>query len=261
MVGSKQPTPVYLSPDEAERHCRAGASVWKFCSTDDGFRPDMVLVGIGVEVMFEVIYAAAILRKRIPQLRVRVVNVTDLMIFDNEGAHPHALSNETFANLFTTDKSIHFNYHGYASELEGLLFGRPNLERASINGYMEEGSTTTPFDMMLSNNVSRFHVAKAALRGAARCNEYVQLYQHELSTELDQNMVDTKRYILECRKGEYLVSCIFRECKIDHAQTRMTCIRCRRLIEWLYLISCVVLNNSKQYYILSRQKSRSRKAA
>lgn len=260
MVGSKQPTPVYLSPDEAERHCRAGASVWKFCSTDDGLRPDVVLVGIGVEVMFEVIYAAAILRKRIPQLRVRVVNVTDLMILDNEGAHPHALSNETFANLFTTDRNVHFNYHGYASELEGLLFGRPNLERATINGYMEEGSTTTPFDMMLSNNVSRFHVAKAALRGAARCNEHVQLYQHELSTELDQNMVDTKRFILENRKGEYLFSFfVLRECKTDHAQTRMTCIRCRRLIEWLYLISYVALNYNQQYclksFLLSGQTS------
>lgn len=205
MVGSKQPTPVYLTPDEAENHCRAGASVWKFCSTEDGLRPDVVLVGIGVEVMFEVIYAAAILRSRVPKLRVRVVNVTDLMILDNAGAHPHALSNEAFENLFTSDKNIHFNYHGYSSELEGLLFGRPNLERASINGYMEEGSTTTPFDMMLSNKVSRFHVAKAALWGASKWNERVQLYQHELSSELDQNIVDTKKYILDNRKGRFLL--------------------------------------------------------
>lgn len=205
MVGSKQPTPVYLTPDEAENHCRAGASVWKFCSTDDGLQPDVVLVGIGVEVMFEVIYAAAILRSRVPKLRVRVVNVTDLMILDNAGAHPHALSNEAFENLFTKDKNIHFNYHGYSSELEGLLFGRPNLERASINGYMEEGSTTTPFDMMLSNKVSRFHVAKAALWGASKWNERVQLYQHELSSELDQNIVHTKKYILDNRKGKILL--------------------------------------------------------
>lgn len=117
MVGAKQPTPVYLTPEEAENHCRAGASIWKFCSTDSGLRPDIVLVGIGVEVMFEVIYAAAILRKRIPELRVRVINVTDLMILDNEGAHPHALSNEAFENMFTGDRNIHFNYHGYPSTL------------------------------------------------------------------------------------------------------------------------------------------------
>lgn len=201
MVGAKQPTPVYLTPEEAESHCRAGASIWKFCSTEDGLRPDVVLVGIGVEVMFEVIYAAAILRKRIPELRVRVINVTDLMIMDNEGAHPHALSDEVFINLFTADRSIHFNYHGYPAELEGLLFGRPRLDRVTIAGYMEEGSTTTPFDMMLVNNVSRFHVAKAALRGAARFNEKAQLEQHELCTQLDQEIADTKKYILANRKG------------------------------------------------------------
>ena len=206
MVGAKQPTPVYLSPEEAEHHCRAGASIWKFCSTDDGIRPDVVLVGIGVEVMFEVIAAAALLRRRIPELRMRIVNVTDLMILDNEGAHPHALLNDTFNNLFTSDRNIHFNYHGYAAELEGLLFGRPHLDRASINGYMEEGSTTTPFDMMLANKVSRFHVAKAALQGAAKCNERVQIVQHELSSELDQNIVDTKKHILTYRKGEFLLS-------------------------------------------------------
>lgn len=201
MVGSKQPTPVYLTPEEAERHCRAGASIWRFCSTEDGLRPDVVLVGIGVEVMFEVIYAAAILRRRIPQLRVRVINVTDLMILDNAGAHPHAMSNDEFNNLFTADRNIHFNYHGYPTELQGLLFGRPRLDRVSVNGYMEEGSTTTPFDMMIVNNVSRFHVAKAALQGAAKWNEWVQLHHHELSSELDQNIVNAKKYILENRKG------------------------------------------------------------
>ncbi|OJJ85644.1 putative phosphoketolase [Aspergillus glaucus CBS 516.65] len=200
MVGAKQPTPVYLTPEEAENHCRAGASIWKFCSTDSGLRPDVVLVGIGVEVMFEVIYAAAILRKRIPELRIRVINVTDLMVLDNEGAHPHALSNEAFANMFTEDKNIHFNYHGYPSELEGLLFGRPHFDRATIDGYMEEGSTTTPFDMMLANHVSRFHVAKAALRGAAKWNEHAQLMHHELATQLDQEITDTKKYILANRQ-------------------------------------------------------------
>ncbi|RHZ74478.1 hypothetical protein CDV55_108697 [Aspergillus turcosus] len=200
MVGSKQPTPVYLTPEEAESHCRAGASIWRFCSTDNGLDPDVVLVGIGVEVMFEVIVAAAILRKRCPELRVRVINVTDLMILENEGAHPHALTTEAFDNLFTYDKPIHFNYHGYATELQGLLFGRPRLERVTINGYMEEGSTTTPFDMMIVNKTSRFHVAQAALRGAARRNESVRIRQQELYTELNHNIVETKKYIIENRK-------------------------------------------------------------
>ncbi|OXV05979.1 hypothetical protein Egran_06253 [Elaphomyces granulatus] len=200
MVGSKQPTPVFLSPDEAESHCRAGASIWKFASTGEGLNPDVVLVGIGTELMFEVIYAAAILRKRIPSLRVRVINVTDLMILEAEGLHPHALTEDSFDALFTADLPIHFNFHGYPTELQGLLFGRPNLERATIAGYMEEGSTTTPFDMMLVNQVSRFHVAKAAVRGGGKRNEKVRLRQQELLTELDHNIVETRKYILEHRK-------------------------------------------------------------
>lgn len=202
MVGSKQPTPVYLSPEEAESHCRAGASIWRFCSTDNGLDPDVVLVGIGVEVMFEVIYAAAILRKRCPELRVRVVNVTDLMILEKEGLHPHALSTEAFDSLFGSDRPIHFNYHGYPGELKGLLFGRPRLDRVSVEGYMEEGSTTTPFDMMLLNHVSRYHVAKAAVIGASRRNEKVQIRQHELVSEFDHNILETRKYILANRKGK-----------------------------------------------------------
>jgi xylulose-5-phosphate/fructose-6-phosphate phosphoketolase len=201
MVGAKQPTVVFLSPEEAEAHCRAGASVWKFASTDEGIDPDVVLVGIGTELTFEVIKAAAILRQRIPELRARVINVTDIMILETEGSHPHALSGDSFDALFTSDRPIHFNYHGYNTELQGLLFGRPRLERASIAGYMEEGSTTTPFDMMLVNQVSRFDVAKAAVRGAARRNEKVRLRQQELLTELDHNIVETRRYIMENRKG------------------------------------------------------------
>lgn len=202
MVGSKQPTPVYLTADEAENHCRAGASVWKFCSTDGGLDPDVVLVGIGVEVTFEVIRAAAILKERAPELRVRVINVTDLMVLGNEMAHPHALSNGSFDNLFTVDKPIHFNFHGYATELEGLLFGRPRIERATINGYMEEGTTTTPFDMMLVNRVSRFHVAQAGVRGAAMRNERIRIRQHELHAELENDMKETKRHIEQYYEGE-----------------------------------------------------------
>lgn len=202
MVGSKQPTPVYLTPEEAENHCRAGASIWKFCSTNEGLNPDVVLVGIGVEVMFEVIQAAAILRKRAPELCVRVVNVTDLMILENEGAHPHALSAEAFDNLFTADRPIHFNYHGYPTELRGLLFGRPLLGRVSLAGYMEEGSTTTPFDMMLANRTSRYHVAQAAIRGASKRNEKVAVRHQELDAELIHDMVATRKYIMEYQNGE-----------------------------------------------------------
>lgn len=202
MVGSKQPSTVFLSADEAENHCRAGASVWKFASTDDGLDPDVVLVGIGTELTFEVIVAALLLRKKSPSMRVRVVNVTDLMILGAERSHPHSLTNDDFDSLFTEDVPIHFNYHGYANELKGLLFGRPNLDRVSIASYMEEGSTTTPFNMMLVNETSRYHVAKAAVRGAAKRNHMVRLQQHELLSELDHEIRSITKTIIETKTGE-----------------------------------------------------------
>jgi xylulose-5-phosphate/fructose-6-phosphate phosphoketolase len=102
-----------------------------------------------MEVNFEVIAAAALLRKLLPKLRVRVINVTDLMILGPIGSHPHSLNDEAFDALFTKDKPIHFNYHGYPIELKGLIFGRNGLEgrKVTVAGYMEEGSTTTPFDV------------------------------------------------------------------------------------------------------------------
>jgi xylulose-5-phosphate/fructose-6-phosphate phosphoketolase len=203
MVGSKQPSAVFLSAEEAENHCRAGASVWKFASSDGGLNPDVVLVGIGSELTFEVIAAAAILRKKVPELRVRVINVTDLMILGTESSHPHALSNDDFDALFTEDAPIHFNYHGYASELKGLLFGRPNMDRVSIASYMEEGSTTTPFDMMLLNQTSRYHVAIQAVKGGTKRNEKVRLVRHELVSELEHEIVNTKMYIMEKKTGNF----------------------------------------------------------
>ncbi|KAF9466555.1 phosphoketolase [Collybia nuda] len=195
MVGSKQPTPVWLSPKEADHHCIAGASVWKFASVDDGVNPDVVLVGIGVEVTFEVIAAAALLRKITPELRIRVVNVTDLMILSDSGSHPHSLSRDAFDTLFTKDKPIHFNYHGYPIELRGLLFGRPGWERITIEGYNEEGTTTSPFDMMLCNHTSRFDVAIAAIRGGALHNPKVAVSAHEHESYIKHLAQKERTYI------------------------------------------------------------------
>jgi xylulose-5-phosphate/fructose-6-phosphate phosphoketolase len=196
MVGSKQPSPVFLSPEEAEAHCRAGASVWDFCSTDGGLRPDVVLVGIGAELTFEVVKAAQLLKEMVPELRVRVVNVTDLMVLETEGLHPHSLTNQDFASLFTEDRNVHFNYHGYGTELKGLLFARPGMDRITIEGYREEGSTTTPFDMMLVNHVSRYHVMEYAIRGGARVNEQVRVKMVSLLAGVKHRVQKTREYIL-----------------------------------------------------------------
>ncbi|KAK9471099.1 XFP N-terminal domain-containing protein [Dipodascopsis tothii] len=195
MVGSKAPTPVFLSAEEADAHCVAGASVWKFASTDEGMDPDVVLVGLGVEVTFEVIAAAAMLRKLVPGLRVRVVNVTDLMILSTENEHPHALSDTDFRSLFTGDKPVHFNYHGYPTELKGLLFGREKAERMTIAGYMEEGTTTTPLSMMVLNETDRWSVACHAIRGAARTNQAVQVRAHLLVSNLEHERVKHQEYV------------------------------------------------------------------
>ncbi|KAJ5047483.1 uncharacterized protein L3040_003307 [Drepanopeziza brunnea f. sp. 'multigermtubi'] len=196
MVGSKQPQPVFLSVEEADAHCQAGASIWKFASVDDGLNPDVTLVGIGSELTFEVVVAAAILRRKCPALRVRVVNVTDLMILENETLHPHSLTNDEFSSLFTPDRPIHFNYHGYSNEIKGLLFGRPRLDRMSIECYKEEGSTTTPFDMMLRNSVSRFHVMEAAVKAGAKHNPQVALDMTALLGDIRHQVTKVQEYIM-----------------------------------------------------------------
>ncbi|KAI5989622.1 XFP N-terminal domain-containing protein [Pisolithus orientalis] len=195
VVGSKQPTSVWLDPEEADRHCIAGASVWKFASVDEGVDPDVVLVGIGTEVTFEVVAAAALLRKEVPDLRVRVVNVTDLMILGPFGSHPHALSDDDFDTLFTTDRSIIINFHGYPLDIRGLVFGRPGIERMVIEGYREEGTTTTPFDMMLCNGTSRYHLAAAAVRAGALFNSKVSCVAHQVASYLMHRAAKDKEFI------------------------------------------------------------------
>ena len=205
MVGSKQPSAVYLSAEEAENHCRAGGSIWQFASTDEGLDPDVVLVGIGAELTFEVIAAAELLKKHVPELRVRVVNVTDLMILGYASTHPHALTDDAFNALFTENRPIHFNYHGYIHEIHGLLFGRPDMHRVTVECYREEGTTTTPFDMMLVNHTSRYHVAKQAVVGGAKRNERVQIKLQELVSFFDNQIKETQKEIFATKKDpEYL---------------------------------------------------------
>ena len=161
-------------------------------------------MGIGTEVSFEVVQAAAPLKNRVPELRMYVVNITDMMILGVESFHPHALSDDSFDAPFSPDwRTYFFNYHGYETELKGLLFGRPSLNRVTINSYREEGSTTTPFDMMLVNHVSRFHVAKAAVQGGSLHNEKVRVKQQELLTGLDHDISAARKYILANKTGEH----------------------------------------------------------
>jgi xylulose-5-phosphate/fructose-6-phosphate phosphoketolase len=173
VIASKQPMPQWLSAAEADAHCRDGASIWKWASSELGENPDVVLAGAGVYPTAEVVAAAALLRRDVPELRVRVVNVTDLLILETDTYHPHGLSPRKFNDLFTPDRPVVFNFHGYPSAVKQLLWERPRHERFTINGYREEGTTTTPFSLLAMNGVDRFHVACQAVRAAASRNPAV----------------------------------------------------------------------------------------
>ncbi len=197
VVAGKQQMPQWLTMDEAVVHCRAGASVWKWASTDEGVNPDVVLVGIGDNPHLEVMAAAHILRQEMPELRVRVVNVTDLLILEKETLHPHGLDDEMFNSLFTSDRPVIINFHGYPSAVKQLIFQRNQSQRFIINGYQEEGTTTTPFDMCVRNGTSRFHIIMQAIRLASKNNPKVQAEANERISHYEYLLQWFKDYIKE----------------------------------------------------------------
>jgi xylulose-5-phosphate/fructose-6-phosphate phosphoketolase len=160
IVAGKQPALTYLSMDEAIGHCTRGLGIWEWASTDAGDDPDVVLGCCGDVPTLEALAAAAILRERLPDLRVRVVNVVDLMRLQPDSEHPHGLSDVDFDSLFTTDRPIVFAYHGYPTLLHRLTYRRTNHRNLHVRGYKEEGTTTTPFDMVMLNDLDRFHLVK-----------------------------------------------------------------------------------------------------
>ena len=197
VIANKPPMPQWLSMEDAIAHCRAGASVWQWASTDDGVNPDVVLVGIGDNPTLEVMAAANILRKEMPELRVRVANVTDLFILEKETAHPHGLDDEMFEALFTLDAPVIINFHGYPSAVKQLLFGRHHNQRFNINGYQEEGTTTTPFDMNVRNGTDRYHLMMQAIRLASVRNPRVAVRASERVHHYEYVLADFRRYIQE----------------------------------------------------------------
>jgi len=195
VIANKLPIPQWLPMSDAVAHCRAGASVWQWASIDDGVNPDVVLVGIGDNPTLEVMAAAQILREEMPELRVRVVNVTDLLVLEQESQHPHGLDSEMFEALFTADRPVIINFHGYPSAVKQLLFGRNNLQRFHINGYQEEGTTTTPFDMNVRNGTSRYHLIMQAIRLTAANNVYVAARASERVHHYEYILRDYRRFI------------------------------------------------------------------
>jgi xylulose-5-phosphate/fructose-6-phosphate phosphoketolase len=158
IVAGKQPALNYLDMDDAIVHCTRGVGIWEWASNDDESGPDVVLACCGDIPTLETLAATALLRDRLPDLKVRVVNVVDLMRLQPDSEHPHGLSDSEFDALFTIDRPVVFAYHGYPTLIHRLTYRRTNHRNLHVRGYKEEGTTTTPFDMVMLNDLDRFHL-------------------------------------------------------------------------------------------------------
>jgi len=189
IVQDKQPQPQWLSMDEAVEHCTRGYGIWEWAGSDGlgDARPDIVIACAGDVVTMEAVAAAALLKERLPAFKVRVVNVVDLMTLYRPKDHPHGMSEAEFIATFTDDVDVVFAFHGFPGAIHQLVHGRPDADRFRARGFIEEGTTTTPFDMVVRNRVDRYHLvldclnnAEAAPEGAAELRTYCeeQLRRH-----------------------------------------------------------------------------------
>jgi xylulose-5-phosphate/fructose-6-phosphate phosphoketolase len=192
IVIDKQPQLQYLSIDEAQKHCAAGAGVWEWAGNDTGDRdPDVILACAGDVVTMETVAAAQILTERLPQLRVRVVNVVDLMSLIRRRDHPHGMDETLFRELFTDDTDVVFAFHGFPGAVHQLVHGRPSADRFHVRGFIEEGTTTTPFDMTVRNKASRYHLVIDALNNARRAPQGAS----ELKAWCEAKLVEHDAYV------------------------------------------------------------------
>jgi xylulose-5-phosphate/fructose-6-phosphate phosphoketolase len=158
IVAGKQPAPQWLTMDQAIKHCTAGLGIWQWASNDEGSEPDIVMACCGDVPTLETLAAVELLRTHLPELKVRVVNIVNLMKLQPESEHPHGLSDRDFDALFTKDRPIVFAFHGYPWLIHRLTYRRTNHKNLHVRGYKEEGTTTTPFDMCVMNDLDRFHL-------------------------------------------------------------------------------------------------------
>jgi len=160
VIAGKHPAPQWLTMDAAVVHCTEGIGIWEWASNDKGTEPDVVMGCAGDVPTLETLAAVSILRKHLPDLKIRVVNVVDLMKLQSSTEHPHGLTDMDFDSLFTKDKPIIFAFHGYPWLVHRLAYRRTNHHNLHVRGYKEEGTITTPFDMTVLNDMDRFHLAQ-----------------------------------------------------------------------------------------------------
>jgi xylulose-5-phosphate/fructose-6-phosphate phosphoketolase len=191
IVAGKQPALQYLDMEAAIEHCTTGVGIWKWASNDEGAEPDVVMACCGDIPTLETLAAVDFLRRHLPDIRIRVVNVVDLMTLQPQSEHPHGLSDAAFDALFTTNKPIVFAFHAYPYLIHRLTYRRTNHDNLHVRGYKEEGTTTTPFDMTVLNEIDRFHLAGDVIARVPR----FQNTSADVKQLLHNKLIDHKIYI------------------------------------------------------------------
>jgi len=195
LVIDKQPQLQYLDMETAAEHCARGASIWQWASNDAEVEPDVVLAAAGDIPTLETLAAAHWLRARLPELKVRMVNVVDLMTLFPPGDHPHGMSETAFIDLFTANKPVIFAFHGYQRAVHEIIHGRVNAERFHVRGFKEQGTTTTPFDMVVLNEMSRYHLCIEALKRASRIRPHVPGLTAELESLIAKAVAYSREHL------------------------------------------------------------------
>jgi xylulose-5-phosphate/fructose-6-phosphate phosphoketolase len=191
IVAGKQPAPQWLDIESAIKHCDAGIGIWEWASNDRNAEPDVVMACAGDVPTLETLAAVDLLRRNVPDLKIRVVNVVDLMTLQPHEEHPHGLTNHDFDALFTTDKPVIFAYHGYPMLIHRLTYRRTNHRNIHVRGYKEEGTTTTPFDMVVRNDLDRFHLASDVIDRVPKLG-YMAAYAKQAMRD---KLIEHKQYI------------------------------------------------------------------
>ncbi len=193
VVAGKHPAPQWLTMDAAVKHCTKGVGIWQWASNDQGVAPDVVMACCGDVPTLETLAAACILREHLPELRIRVVNVVNLMKLQPQSEHPHGLSDMDFDEIFTRDKPVIFAFHGYPWLIHRLTYRRTNHDNIHVRGYKEEGTITTPFDMTVLNDLDRFHLAMDTVSRLPQTGEK-GIY---LKRQLKDKLIEHRQYIVE----------------------------------------------------------------
>lgn len=193
IVAGKQPEPQWLSMDEAVDHCEAGLGIWDWAGTEDGLEPDIVMACAGDVPTMETLAAVDLLRQSLPHLRIRVVNVVDLMVLQSQQHHPHGIADDQFDRIFTTNRPVIFAYHGYPYLIHRLVYKRTNHPNFHVHGFIEQGTTTTPFDMTVLNELDRFHLAIGAIKRLPLSNDAAA----PLIAHFEEKLALHKNYVRE----------------------------------------------------------------